>query len=519
MTLPNTDKPLPTPSPGGARDPEDGGQKGPPNADLRVWEPKTEDRGPISEPIKPLPPSEVCPPASEIRSLPSGFRRLFSIVRRLPGLLWLGCGTTAVLCVIGAIVLLRGCEGRVTTRPTPQMSVESRFWVRVLLLHNVTECTIEVPSAFRLTPAEPTPDHQTDEPTLEPLLEPTKISLVGGQLMLGTTPLAGKEVVLSPEQSCIFGLKDLKYRGWLKLVVGREGQSFDAINLVPLEPYLAGVVGEEMPDYWEPEALRAQAIAARTYCLYTKNHFGTNRSYDVSRTQSSQVYGGVRKESSQVWAAVNSTCGQVLMAPELMEDGKGIADCGLRIADSTRGLFPAYYSSSCGGHTTSSEEVFGDSFGPLRSVPCPYCKQVAKLDLFYWPMATFDRGTATKQLLDRYPKLEALGEITDITATEESCYGDYSRLRRIRLTGATGKTDTLRAEDLRLALDPSGRKIKSAICRIVPWGNGWAFISGRGWGHGVGMCQCGAEGMARLGSDAQDILRHYYPGAPIVNLY
>ncbi len=109
-----------------------------------------------------------------------------------------------------------------------------------------------------------------------------------------TTPLAGKEVVLSPEQPCIFGLNGLKYRGWLKLVVNREGQSFDAINLVPLEPYLAGVVGEEMPDYWEPEALRAQAIAARTYCLYTKNRFGTNRSYDVSRTQSSQVYGGRR---------------------------------------------------------------------------------------------------------------------------------------------------------------------------------------------------------------------------------
>ncbi len=119
-------------------------------------------------------------------------------------------------------------------------------------------------------------------------------------------------------------------------------------------------------------------------------------------------------------------------------------------------------------------------------------------------MAAFDRATVTKQLLERYPKLEALGEITDITATEESCYGDYSRLRRIRLTGATGKTDTLRAEDLRLALDPSGRKIKSAICRIVPWGSGWAFVSGRGWGHGVGMCQCGAEGMARLGSDAQE---------------
>ena len=85
--------------------------------------------------------------------------------------------------------------------------------------------------------------------------------------------------------------------------------------------------------------------------------------------------------------------------------------------------------------------------------------------------------------------------------------------------GATGKTDTLRGEDLRLALDPSGREIQSTICQIVPWGDGWAFLSGRGWGHGVGMCQHGAQGMARLGKTAPEILRHYYPGSKIVNIY
>ena len=154
-----------------------------------------------------------------------------------------------------------------------------------------------------------------------------------------------------------------------------------------------------------------------------------------------------------------------------------------------------------------------------RGVPCPYCQDVVKLEDFYWPMAQFDRATVTRRLLERYPKLAALGEIADIAATEESCYGPYSRLRTIRLTGTTGKTDTLRAEDLRLAIDHSGSRIRSTICRIIPWGNGWAFVSGRGWGHGVGMCQHGAEGMARLGRDTETILRYYYPGAQIVNVY
>ncbi|MCX5643204.1 MAG: SpoIID/LytB domain-containing protein [Phycisphaerae bacterium] len=496
MSAPNTDKPLSASD--GERRPEDG-------------QPKTEDR-------------------QLLRPLFSTLRSLKPVLRR-PSVLWLGAASA--LCLMGVIVLLRGCEGRAPIRPTPQMGIESRFWVRVLLLDNVTECTIEVSSAFRLASAESAPGAQADEPAMEPLPEPAKIGLADGRLVLGATPLAGKEVMLCPEPPYIFGLNSHRYRGRLKLVVDRDGRSFDAVNLVPLEPYLAGVVGEEMPGYWEPQALKAQAIAARTYCLFVKNRFGTSRSYDVRRTQSSQVYGGIGAESVQIWDAVNSTCGQVLIAPELMAKNGEIADFGLRIADSTRGanpqsaiinpqscgLFPAYYGSSCGGHTTSSEEVFGDSFGPLKGVLCPYCKDVAKWELFHWPAAAFDRATVTKRLIERYPNLESLGEITDLTAIEESCYGSYSRLRRIRLTGATGKTDTLRAEDLRLALDPSGRKIRSAMCLIVLSGDGWAFVSGRGWGHGVGMCQCGAEGMARLGSDAQSILRHYYPGAEIVNVY
>jgi stage II sporulation protein D len=403
------------------------------------------------------------------------------------------------------------------------MGIESRFWVRVLLLDNVAECRIEVPSAFRIASAEPEPGIQADEPATEPLQEPTRIGLVNGQLVLDTIPLAGKEVVFCPAEPYIFGLNGQKFRGRLKLIVNGDGRSFDAINLVPLEPYLAGVVGEEMPSYWEPQALRAQAIAARTYCLFIKNRFGTNRSYDVRRTQSSQVYGGIGAESSQIWDAVNGTCGQILIAPE--EGRSCVPARPLEASENARptsgipGLFPAYYGSSCGGHTTSSEEVFGDSFGPLKGVACPYCKDVARLEDLDWPTAQFDRATVTKQLLERYPKLAALGEIADVAAIEESCYGPYSRLRRIRLTGTTGKTDTLRAEDLRLAIDHSGSKIKSALCRIIPWGDGWAFVSGRGWGHGVGMCQCGAQGMARLGSDAESILRYYYPGAEIVNVY
>jgi stage II sporulation protein D len=495
MSVPNADKPLPD-----------------------APDPKTEDKGQQAEKttadvlVRPEVPCENTQPPGPA---PLSVVPARSALRRAAPILISSAAVS--LCLAGVIILLRGCEHRETIRSTPQMGIEPRFWVRVRLLNNVAECTFEVPSAFRIAPADPGRETQVGAPAQEPLPHPARIAISDGQLMLGETPLAGKEVVFIPEKPYVFGLNGHEYRGKLKLIINREGRSFDAINLVPLEPYVAGVIGEEMPYYWEAEALRAQAIAARTYCLFIKNRFGTKRNYDVSRTQSSQVYGGIEAESSPIWDAVNSTCGQVLMAPELMTEKEGAADSALPTADSKIAdpqlcaLFPAYYSSACGGHTSSGQEVFGDSFSPLKAVPCPYCKEVAKPEILYWPMATFDRETAER--------LKALGQISEITASAESCYGLFSRMTRIRLTGTTGKRDTLRAEDLRLTLDSSGLKIKSAACRIVPWGDGWAFVSGRGWGHGVGMCQHGAEGMARCGSSAEAILQYYYPGARIVNVY
>jgi len=101
---------------------------------------------------------------------------------------------------------------------------------------------------------------------------------------------------------------------------------------------------------------------------------------------------------------------------------------------------------------------------------------------------------------------------------EETDHGDFSRLTKIKLLGSTEKSDFVRAEDFRLTVDPTGRKLRSTICQIMELHDTWAFLSGRGWGHGVGMCQCGAEGMARQGRTAKQILSHYYPGSKILTI-
>ena len=400
-----------------------------------------------------------------------------------------------------SLIILGGCKARQLITPTPQMDIEPRFWVRVLLLDNVTACTLKSASPLSVTNEDPNPQTPTIRALLDQIDARIDIQLTNGIITISGRPFTNDGATILPDAPYIFNLNGNDYRGKLKLIVNSDGNSFDAINLVPIEAYLAGVVGAEMPSYWETEALKAQTIAARTYCLYIKKRFGGNRSWDVRKTAAHQVYRGVSAESAQIWSAVNQTKGRVLVCKQ---------------SDGPESTFPTYYSSTCGGHTENSKNVFGDSFEPLIGVVCPYCKGVAKPRFFFWPMIQFDKAHVATKLLQRYPKLKPLGEITNIRPAGQSRYGEFSRLTKVKLFGSTGKSDFLRAEDLRLTIDPTGRKLKSTICKIIKMGDKWAFLSGRGWGHGVGMCQYGAEGMARGGKNTEQILQHYYPGSKIL---
>ncbi len=398
------------------------------------------------------------------------------------------------------IIVFTGCRARHFVRTTPQMNVEPQFWVRVLLLDDIKSCKLMAHSAFSVINSQT----QAAEAHFGQLNEPANIIMSGGRIVIAGRTFTDEKTIILPDVPHIFELNDDSYRGKLMLIVNADDNSFDVINLVPLEPYLAGVVGAEMPDYWEPAALQAQAVAARTYCLYIKRHFGPKRTWDVKRTEANQVYLGVGAESARVWDAIYRTWGQVLTC---------------RQTSDTAELFPAYYSSTCGGHTENSKHVFGDSFGPLVGVPCPYCKEVAKPSFFFWPMVQFDNATITNKILQGYPKLKKLGRVTDVIPVKQSNYAGFSRLTLVKLVGSTAESAFLRAEDLRLTIDPTGRRIKSTSCKIVSKDDKWAFLSGRGYGHGVGMCQCGAQALARKGRTAREILLYYYPGSELIIIY
>lgn len=403
--------------------------------------------------------------------------------------------------LLACLVMLNSCTQRQLRVTTPQMDAEPEFWVRVLLAGNVRTCMFKCSSSMSIIDGHT----QMVEARLRKASQSIGIRISGGAIVIADETFTGGEIIISPDAPHIFNFNGDDYRGKLKLVVNPDKKTFKAVNLVPLEPYLAGVVGAEMPDYWEPAALRAQAIAARTYCLYTKKRFGSRRGWDVSKTQAHQVYRGVSVESVQVWDAVNKTTGEVLACAD---------------KNGNDAIFPTYYSSTCGGHTEDSKNVFGGaSLKPLAGVECSYCKDVAKPKYFYWDTVQFDKAEVTSKLIKKYPKLKQLGDIKSVTVHKQSDYKGFSRLTSVKLAGSTGKSDFLRAEDLRATVDPTGRKIKSVVCKIISLDDKLSFVAGRGWGHGVGMCQCGAQGLARKGKTTTDILSHYYPESRIVSLY
>lgn len=341
-----------------------------------------------------------------------------------------------------------------------------------------------------------------------------------------------------------FQLQQRRYRGRLQLL--SSGGSLQAINHLPLETYLPSVVGGEMPASWPQPALRAQAVAARTYALRQRKPAAA---FDVSATVSSQVYKGLESETESTRQAVASTRGQVLMY------GGSLAN--------------TVFHSSSGGLTENS--------GDLWRQQLPYLVSVADDDS-HSPVHRWQQRLEPDQLLRAFPELGGVSRI-DVTATTAT-----GRIRQARVLGPRGSLALSGAElrsrlklrstlvrfelvapELAMAglLPPppplpaaaattgTAREagadavlIDSAIGPLPRDGAGDAGGSapptsapgdgpapvrpgplrlpqpallaiGRGFGHGVGMSQWGAHAMAQRGQSHEQILRHYYRGTEL----
>ncbi|MCB9867734.1 MAG: SpoIID/LytB domain-containing protein [Phycisphaerales bacterium] len=257
---------------------------------------------------------------------------------------------------------------------------------------------------------------------------------------------------------------------------------------------------ESWPTFHD-EALQAQAVASRTYALYIMSE-RDKRLFDLRAGEGDQVYRGVRRDAfgRRAAEAVDATRGVVLSAR---------TPKGLRI-------FCAYYSAACGGHTQSVTDYMGGGDAPeplAHGVACDFCR-IAKGEAYRWKPRSIAKVELLGRLKDRD---EAFADWTEIATVAVTGTTEFGRIGQVTLTGADDAKVVMGPETFRLAV--GSRVMRSTDCTLTDLGDTLEFTNGKGFGHGVGMCQWGAEGQARAGRQASVILHHYYPGAQIVRAY
>ncbi len=327
-------------------------------------------------------------------------------------------------------------------------------------------------------------------------------------VLLGTQRVGSRSARLVPERPDSIQIStlgntgawspSLRFDGQLHCLA--DGARVSAINVVPIDSYLAGVIPRECYPSWHLETFRAQAVAARTYALYEMARTG-NEPFDVRATTASQVYGGVPagEPGRRAQQAVESTRGIVLT---------WTTPAGERI-------FPTFFSAACGGMTQDAGNCKPiKAVPPLTGgVPCDYC-QIAGEKAYRWGPLRLSKAEITTKLAQRYPAMASLGRVERIEALSQTSFG---RNVRLRVFGSRGASFDIQAEDFRLAIGPT--RLKSTDCRIVSEKDAIVFSDGRGYGHAMGMCQWGAQGQALEGRRAGQILLTYYPGANLTRVY
>ncbi len=292
------------------------------------------------------------------------------------------------------------------------------------------------------------------------LAEPSAVRFRAGETERGT----GDEPIRAGTTGVRGDVVALVRRGRLLLV-----------NVLPLEEYVVAVLGGEMPPSFPLEALKAQAVAARTYALNKKLET-LDEPFHLGSSVLAQVYGGLERENPKTKEATDTTRGQVV----------------------TFDLEPieAYFHSSCGGQTETGLQALGRDLPYLQSVSCPCGKHPAT----QWTT------TLSAQELEEVLGHEARGEMKVLGRTSTG------RVRRLQVGSRF-----LDGVEFRQRF--GYERVRSLLFEVTPDGKGGEHLAGRGFGHGAGLCQWGAKLMADSGKGYREILLHYYPGTELQTLY
>ncbi|SMC59944.1 SpoIID/LytB domain-containing protein [Sporomusa malonica] len=373
------------------------------------------------------------------------------------------------------------------------------------------------------------------------------ITIKNGEFAINGLPTtaAGVDVIIKKDEFLFYVEQHIqvnkrRYRGDISIrsTIGKSGMT--VVNTLPIEQYLYGIIKNEISPEWALEAVKAQAVAARTYALANYNKHKAD-GFDVCATTDCQVYGGRESEAPRALEAVDATRGLVLTY--------------------NNKLITAYFHSSSGGYTENSENVWSSSQPYLRGVADydqnnQYFKWEKKLTIAEVNQAISKAGYNIGSL--QAIELSPLGPPPVVSVDR----GVSGRVKNVRLIGTSGSVqvsgeklrrmwdlkstlfdiNTLANEVKEFAMPvfaASGKGIMQPrqgmlslsttkqIFDIRPV-NGeptdFVIITGFGWGHGVGMSQWGAKAMAEKAPPEnteyfKDILKHYYQSVQIKKAY
>lgn len=312
-----------------------------------------------------------------------------------------------------------------------------------------------------------------------PASQPVSVTLgPGGRLRVAGQP---HDAAWVPDGRGPWRVGSRVVRGEIQ-VRAAEGR-IQVLNRIDLEDYVASTVGGEMSPSWPAEALRAQAVAARTYVLYEAGR-RRHAAWDVRATAASQVYRGIDAESKETRSAARATAGEVLTW-----SGEPIL---------------AAFHSTAGGRTAAAAEVWGEDLPYLRVVDVEGEDEAPHT---YWRTA-LGRADLARRLASADV---AVGELRTITVDRRSPSG---RVARLLVRGSEGDA-TLGGRQLRDLLSDLG--LRSTLFEIRVSDDAFVFV-GSGYGHGVGMSQWGARAMAEQGASYERILGRFYPGTRLERL-
>ncbi len=453
----------------------------------------------------------------------------------LPAIIALAC-TAAVVSIVGSSCTVNGSSAPApASAPTARTAGASEPIVRVRVAHDLDEAAIAGPASVSVRPsrrpelartlATPLNVRRTDGAWVLrdgsgasltiPLAWPADrreallIRSVGeAALTLGGKPFPG-EFVLFPS------LGTPPPPGATAPVGGPGASSgrFDVIEHVGIESYLEGVVSKELLRNWSLNAYKAQAIAARSYALHERERsMASGEMFDLEASELDQAYAGLSAHPT---------------ASRAVAETRGIV---LTFAGH---ILRAYYSSTCGGRAGSAKDVWPTTIGFEFNLAPPLQGHPGDDPCHASPRY---RWTVNRPRDDISRRIAAYGRdqglavraIKSLAKVEVARANAYGRPSRYRVYDADGRAWTLSAEQVRTGCNwtgSSGLPPLTPATRVYSGDAEFAIdrnsitINGRGFGHGVGLCQYGCEALARRGRDPTQILLHYYPGARLERAY